>query len=266
MDNHIAPASSHIDNSIFDRVASDVEQILQKYEHTKREIRDCVLFVLDDEGMEALKQSKKSLAIEYGDLGDKVAKEYSIESLVKILNENMPSFYYFLYEKETWEEVNCQNKVKERLLGRFVKYKNKSRKDHVAKWKELKYTQSMIVQKKAELEIEWAKKEKRLNEILDCWDEYEVRITKYENRNIYGAISYKTFADDTLEKEVRKSALLRISVPNVLWYKEINKVPANKKILEFLDGAEKLFDDVFVKHVNRGGVKRVEVNGKLIPM
>lgn len=251
------PTKEKKDLSIYERVYEEVLQILAKYEDTKKEILDSQLYLLDDKGMAELMQCKKSLIMEYGERID-CKSEADINSIVKIINPNAPSFYYFLYEKESWEEVVCQEKVRNRILGRFAKYKNKRKRDHRQKYKELEYSKETVAQKMDELYKLFGEQEARLMEILENYDEWEVRISAYEKRKKYGTISYKYFENGLLEnKEVRKSSALRNTVPNVLWFKDVNRINANKKILEFLDGAEEIFEDVYCKHISKGGVKRI---------
>ncbi len=249
------------DNSIYEDVKRDLVELLQHYpkkslikENPKL---DAELYICDDIAIENVKVFEKRLNMEYG-YDEKLIKKFGISSLVKLLNTDYPAHYYKMYSKENWEQVNEQEKVKQRLDQKYQKWANAMKKRTLDKLKAkgIDNTIKMKIEDAMKQEILEAKK--KLEYIKENFDSLDVRISEYEHRRLYTGIAISLtlprtvrspHAKKKVESILRKT--LRKGVANILWFKEQCEDDKLSELQLYLKYATHAFGDVYYSELSR---------------
>jgi len=167
----------------------------------------------------------------------------------KIINPEYPAFKYTLLMKHKKKEIFDPLKVKKALPAEFEIWKNKSR---VELEKKINNPDSAITEDQAkrlreelELEIEIAKK--RIDEVLENYDSYDVVISTFEYYTYYPALYYVMEVDG---KNVPKDTHLRQDVPNILWFQDnrpFRELRSNDRISRVIQTFDRYCGSIYIK-------------------
>jgi len=257
----------NIDKSVYEDVIRELYQLLSKYKTVslveENPELDAVLYICDEECIKELGVFQKRLEMEYG-YDEAVLNKFGFHTLAKIINPDAPTHYYKLYSKETWEQVNDQEKVRQRLDGKFSKWKNTMQKKVLEKLKAKGVDDATIARVKADLQKEIADAQKELDYIKEHFDELDVRISDYENRKAYTTVTFAiTPKEDELNKLISVPVskkkpkekfgriTLRKEIPNILWYKPKTEEEKLTELQRYLKSAKHAFGSIYYKPLSK---------------
>ena len=245
--------AEQIETSIYNDVKQDIEQLLKTKHCNKKELelyneisgkKDIViLYLVDETAIKEFKVFKTRLQMEYS-YTKKFNQELSLESIVKLINIDIPSHYWKIHPKATWTQINDQDKVRAKIEGEFIKWKNTILKNTKKKQKEKKNSQQAILDVEQKIHQEISVAQKELEHILENFDQYDVRISGYKRRTFALMLNYK-ISDD---KSTYLQVALNKTKPNILWFKELSeeeKIRTNNKLIHYLQKAKNPFGDVY---------------------
>ena len=248
-------SNKKIDDSIYQDVKRDLNTLLEKYpkkslvEDDKN--LDAYIVICDDKCIKQINTLEKRLNIEYG-FDEVMIKSFGITSLLKYLNTEFHAHYYKLYKKELWEQVNDQDKVRDRLDGKFAKWKNTMKKRTLEKLSAKGVDSATKAKVESDMNKEITEAKKELEYIKDNFDSLNVRISEYEHRRAYTGITVSLTLPSELKKLKGKNKIesvlrmtLRKDVANILWYKELNEDDKLNELQRFLKYAKHAFGDVY---------------------
>jgi len=231
--------NSKRDSSVFDDIKVDILSMLENYPSEK--VVDAILYEVDEKAIKQLRVFIQRLTMEYGN--DEIAlKDYNISNIVKIINIQEPCNWYKTFEAKSSKQVNDKEKVLLRLDGEFSKYKNKVLSFTKKKIKEKKIKKDSADAIIKDIHKEIALAEKELKYIQDNFDELDVRISTYFERTSYGGVQYG------INKIRQPNQNLRKTVPNVIWFKPLQKEKSSRDDNEleiYFSHATRAFGDVF---------------------
>lgn len=212
---------------------------------------DVELYIVDDAIIQEFRVFQKRLKIEYSH-EPTFTRDYSLASLVKVINFEVPSHYWNVHTKPSWTQVNNKDKVRARLEGEFVKWKNTILKNTKEKQKANGNSAEGIEQVKQRIKSEIAIAQLTLEDILENFERYDVRISGYHRRTFALMLNYKL----TTEGKTYLQVALNKTKPNVLWFKELEeheKIRTNNKLVHYLQKAHNPFGDVYYLPVEEEG-------------
>jgi len=240
------------DNSIFEDVRRDIYEIIshcqQKSLIEENAELDSVLYICSDEVMEQVKEQEKRLVMEYGH-DEFLYKSFGINAILKYINRDIPTHYYKLYKKETWEQINDQKKVFDRLDGVFLRWKNVMKSKVNAQLKKNNVDEHTIANVNADIKEEIIEAEKKLNYIKENFDELDVRISNYANRNQYTAVTIAKPKEGKPEIDKFAQITLRKEIPNLLWYVPKSKEDKLTKLQKYFKKAKHAFGTVYYAEI-----------------
>jgi hypothetical protein len=247
-------SKEEFDNSVFEDVRQELEILVGNCEQVSlvetNPVLDSVLYLCDIEWVQKLKVLEERLKMEYG-YDDALMKLYGINTLMKFINRDSPTHYYKLYEKETWEQVNDQDKVRQRLDAKLIKWQNAMEKRTVEKLKAKGIDGATIDKIKHDMKQEVKEAYKELDFIKANFDTLDVRISDYTNRKSYTAVTIAVCNDkgDCLikKKDSFTRVTLRKDIPNVLWYKPKSEDEKLTELQRFFKGATNAFGSIYYK-------------------
>lgn len=196
--------------------------------------------------------------MEYG-FDEVMLKKFGISTLLKYLNKEHPAHYYKLYKKELWEQVNDQDKVKDRLDGKFAKWKYTMKKRTLEKLNAKGVDSTTKAKIEADMSKEIAVAEKELEYIKENFDSLDVRISEYEHRRVYTGIAVSLTLPPEIKKLKGKEKIesvlrmtLRKDVANILWYRELSEDAKLNELQRYLKYAKHAFGDVYYLEDKKG--------------
>jgi len=244
----------NIDNSIYLDASKDVKALLESY--PKEKVLDAVLYIVDEVAIEKLKEINKLLSMEYSQhdavasvgikkkRGKPFVEEYSLPTIVKVINFEQPANSYQTFIAESWKQINDPKKVKESLEVEFIKHKNKIKKFTQQKLKEKGVSEDIKNDIMRNIDKEIREAEKEYQYIVENFDALDVRISSYFERTKYAALRWYVM------KKKQPDVNLRKQVPNVLWYRELSedeKIRIDNELVHYLSKAKRAYGDVFYK-------------------
>lgn len=154
---------------------------------------------------------------------DKDGNKNAFRRYAKLINRELPAYKYSFLVKKRSKEIFDREKIRERMGGLVARYINSERlqlKKEIAAHKppleadEVAYLEARLEER---LEIE----KKKMDEVKENFDDYDVVITNHAHSNIYPAIYYTLRTEGSKKGYLRQdNTHLRLEVPNLLWYKE----------------------------------------------
>lgn len=244
------------DISVYTQAQREVLELLEKY--PKEEIEDAVLYIVDAEAISFLKETKKLLELEFSmhdeerertsskRRGRPLVQEYSLDTIVKVVNPDAPANAYQTFVAESWRQINDRDKVFNSIEGEFAKYRNSIRAATRRKLKEQKADKSVIDEVMRNIDAEIAQAEKEKEYILENFEKLDVRISAYEERVKYAALRWY------VKKKKQTDVNLRKQVPNALWFEKLTpeeELRANNELVYYLSKAKRAFGYVYYKEL-----------------
>lgn len=245
------------DKSIYEDVKRGIDELLSGVARVSLKEEDPLLvdelLLCDTECYDQLKIFEKRLRIEYGD-DEEILKQFGISTIVKFINYNDPTSYYKLYKKFTWEQVNDRDKVRERLDAKFAKWKNKYKKNTLDALQKKNAKPDAISKVMDDIAREVNEASRELEYIKANFEELDVRISDYENRNAYTTVTYSFYATGKKNKPIKKfnRVTLRREIYNALWYEPEKEECSDSELLKYLKSAKRAFDCVYYKQLEEG--------------
>jgi len=239
------------DTSVYDETKKDVDKLLSQYPQEK--VLEAVLYVVDEKAIQELKDMQKLLFLEYssseapllsrkGKKGAPHREPYSLETLVKVINFDLPANAYQTFTRESWKQINDREKVFSMLDEELIKHENKVRAFTKRKLKADGVPPELQndILNRIEVEIKEAQKEKEY--IQDNFDALDVRISGYHERTQYAGLRW--YVNKVKQADVN----LRKQTPNVLWFREYTedeKIRTDNELIHYLKEAKRAFGNVF---------------------
>jgi len=206
-----------------------------------------VLYLLNEHELQQVLQLE--LTVRANEIEKGIEKKNYFYDYAKIINPEHYAFKYTLSMKHKKKEIFDPEKVRKSLPAEFQIWKNKSR---VELENEIKNPDSAITDDqakklRAELEKEIEQSEKKVQEVLENYDNYDVIITTYEQYTYYPALYYvmelengKTKASDTH---------LRKDVPNLLWFydeRPFSELRANDRMSRIIQTFDRYCETIYI--------------------
>lgn len=232
-------SKSNQDFSIFTEVKNEVDALLSTLPY--EQVLEAKLYVVNDEIIVKFRAFQQRLYMEYS-YDENVLKKHKLSKIVKVLNFNAPSHSYKTKEDWSWEQVNDEDKVFARLDGAFAKYANKIKKNTKKKIREspeAKLKENLIMR---DIDKEIQENEKLKEWIKENFEKLDVRLSGYFEKSQYASIEYR------INKKRVAPTSLRKTVPNVLWFKELEedkKTREDNELKKYLSVATRAFGNVF---------------------
>lgn len=218
-------------------------------EPEKEEIfRGISLYLIDEE------IKNEILLLEATAIGmDKDTNKNAFRRYAKLINREFPAYKYSFLVKKRSKEIFDREKIKERMEGVVARYINKERLQLKKKIEahnppleadEVAYLKARLEER---LEIE----KKKIEEVRENFEDYDVVITNHAHSNVYPAIYY-TLRTEGKKRDYLKqdNTHLRAEVPNLLWYKEDKPYAnfrADMKIEEIIETFTPYCDMIYIK-------------------
>ncbi len=178
-----------------------------------------------------------------------IKKRNHFYDYAKIINPQYPAYKYTLLMKHKKKEIFNPAKVKKALPAEFEIWKNKSRADLEKKIKneETAITKEYgkVLRDRLEKEIEVT--EKKIREVLNDFDSYDVVISTFEHYTYYPALYFVMEIDG---KNVPKDTHLRQDVPNILWFwdnRPFTELRANDRMSRIIQTFDRYCDSIYIK-------------------
>jgi len=239
------------DTSIYDTVKEELSLLLEAY--PKECVLEASLYIVDGKAIKELLDMQKLLQLEYsqGDSGSRQKQKrrgaphrepFSLETLVKVINFDMPANAYQTFEKESWKQINDREIVFSMLDEELIKHENKIRAFTKRKLKEDGVAPELQndILNRIEKEISEARVEKEY--IQENFDSLDVRISGYFEKKKHAGLRWY------IEKRKQTDVNLRKQTPNVLWFKEYTdeqKIRRDNELVYYLKDAKRAFGNVF---------------------
>ena len=228
------------DDSVFIDVKEEINRLLCSYQKEFFEATEAELYLVDEVAMKFFDDCKERLIMEYG-YDKKIYKRYNLENIIKIISSD-PVHDYKIYETEKWKQINDRELVFDRLDGYFERYKNSLRANVRKKTIEKNIDQKSIAKIMADINKEIEEAGRELEFIKNNFEELDVRISSYNERTKVSMIECRSFKKKGARKNLRKS------VPNVLWFKELEKeeqIRKDNELVRFMNVAKRAFGEVY---------------------
>lgn len=257
----------NVDESIYNNVKIELQKLLEQYRYDtiklKGNIKDDAgnpnieesrLYIVDAKAIEKLKEFDTLLHMEYQEYDNlqeqndskrkkrSVADRYSLESMVKVINFHAPANSYGTTIQESWKQINDEEKVRESLEVELIKHKRKLEKNIRKKMDVKNLTPGLRADIMSRVEAEAKEEAKEYQYILEHFEELDVRISTYYER------IETVYLNWYVEKERQSNVSLRKTVPNVIWFEELNeedKKRSDNKIEKYFKHAKRAYGNVF---------------------
>ena len=237
-------------------IQSKLDEILQKckkvdFTHVLKEeykeiFEEIDLYIMNDKIRDEVVRLEKSVK-EMSTANQEGAKSYKGKEFfefAKIINADYPAFKYSFYVARKPVEIFDREKVKDYIPGERARWRNieKSRLEKEIQKHTPPLSEEEANRLRRDLEERLVIDEKKIDEVLKNWDEYDAVITTHAYCKTYPAIYYTLDTssdykgDDDNEKRKyykKKDTHLRSGAPNLLWFKDerpFSSLRANDKI------------------------------------
>ena len=205
------------------------------------------LYLVEKEVLDKVLLLEMRVIAENEDKG--IKKRNHFYDYAKIINPQYPAYKYTLLMKHKKKEIFNPAKVKKALPAEFEIWKNKSRADLEKKIKneETAITKEYgkVLRDRLEKEIEVT--EKKIREVLNDFDSYDVVISTFEHYTYYPALYFVMEIDG---KNVPKDTHLRQDVPNILWFwdnRPFTELRANDRMSRIIQTFDRYCDSIYIK-------------------
>ena len=223
-----------------------IQSILQNAK--KINYHEVVLYFINKEQLDdilALELMVRAANLEQGK-----KKKNHFYDYAKIINPEYPAFKYTLSMKHKKKEIFDPAKVQKALPAEFEIWKNKKRAQLEKKIKNpdsaITDDQAKLLRKELEQEIDIS--QKKIQEVVENFHEYDVVISTFEDYTYYPALYYVMQLPNNKSKP--SDTHLRKDVPNLLWFyddRPFSELRANDKMSRIIQTFDRFCDSVYVK-------------------
>lgn len=189
------------------------------------------------------------LTVRADNLNNGIEKRNHFYEYAKIINPEYPAFKYTLSMKHKKKEIFDPVKVKKAIPAEFEIWKNKAR---LELQKEIDAEDSSITDSQAkkfkeDLEKEIVISEKKLKEVLDNYEEFDVVISTFEQYTYYPALYYVMELPNGKTKSA--DTHLRKDVPNLLFYHDerpYSELRANDRMSRIIQTFDRYCENIYI--------------------
>ncbi len=213
----------------------------------KIDYKGIVLYLVKKEVLDKALILEMRVVAENEDKG--IKKRNHFYDYAKIINPQYPAYKYTLLMKHKKKEIFDPLKVKKALPAEFEIWKNKSRADLE---KEIKNKETAITKEygkvlRARLEKEIEIAEKKIKEVLNDFNSYDVVISTFEYYTYYPALYFVMEIDG---KNIAKDTHLRQDVPNILWFQDdrpFSELRSNDRMSRIIQTFDRYCGSIYIK-------------------
>ena len=225
---------------------------------------DIELYILNDALKEEVLQLEEEVITETKPIDEK--KNYKGKAFfefAKIINPQYPAFKYSFYVAKKPVEIFDRQKVKDAIPAESIRWKNielKRLEDEIASHTPF-FTQQEVNRLRSDLNDKIAINQKKVEEVLENWNQYDVAITTHAYCKTYPALYYtldtsSDFKGDNKEEKrkfyKKKDTHLRSKAPNLLWFRDdrlFSELRANDKINRILQTHTPYCGTIYIKKI-----------------
>lgn len=189
------------------------------------------------------------LTVRADNLNNGIEKRNHFYEYAKIINPKYPAFKYTLSMKHKKKEIFDREKVKKALPAEFEIWKNKARLElkKEIEAEDSSITDSQAKKFKEDLEKEIVISEKKLQEVLENYEEFDVVISTFEQYTYYPALYYVMELPNGKTKSA--DTHLRKDVPNLLYYHDerpYSELRANDRMSRIIQTFDRYCENIYI--------------------